>query len=175
MDLNLNHPAPNQPKMAQNPHTTKKGKTIFISVFLLLIALGFTGYFQWQKNNLEADKAVLELSIKNIKKELNGTSEKDSNKMVALVEANKKRIKWMPLMQEVLSFETPSISFENFSIQAENPHQVQVDGSGKNMASVKTLVQRMKSNAKISDPFLHTIQQDSETGKTNFQLTFNLQ
>lgn len=162
--------------MQKQPNQKKSSKISIIAIVLLLISAGITGYFQYQQRSLKPKKALLEKSISNIEKQLNGSSEdQESQEIVALVEKSKKRIKWSTIMSSITNFETPSLSFQSFSSTNEKPYKVEISGKASSIKSIQLLLERLKNDPKVQEQFVHSLQtQKDDNNNLVFTLTFTL-
>ncbi|PID70464.1 hypothetical protein CSB37_02125 [bacterium DOLZORAL124_38_8] len=156
--------------------TPKKSKLSIIAIVLLLVSAGVTGYFQYQQSQLKPQKELLEKSIKNIDDQLNGSSQNQTSQhMVALVDKTKSRIAWSKIMSSITNFETPSLSFQQFSSTNTKPYQVEVSGKAASVESIQLLLKRLQESSKVETPFIHSLQtQKDDNNNLMFTLTFTL-
>ena len=164
----------NQPNTL--PVTKKKISVSFIALGLILLSIGFAVYFQYQVQQAQTKKGILKKSVDTISAELKGDSQnKESQEIFTLVNKDKERVIWSNIMSKISSFETPSISFNNFSASTDLPRKIEITGSASSTRSIQILIGRLKNDKSIQTPFLHSIYSEPETKKTNFTLTFTLE
>ena len=174
---------------APESQKTQTPKGTFSTAILIVIALaiaGYAGFLVWQKFSMDRENEKFLTSIKNTSeqiKRLAGSTDPEKKMQIAQIfeRAKASRVLWSTVVYEVLRLENPDIRFVNFSSNREQ--EISVDGLAKDLESVATLLETLRFNSRIQNPFVSSISEfkprkptdlPSQTDKKfRFQLTFD--
>lgn len=152
----------------------KKSNKNALWALLFCILIGFLVFLFWKKANIGLENKSLQTSIHNIKTQLNEKKGEKSLKSISesqriLIEAQKERINWSDIMQNILVYQTNGIEFENFSISTEK--NISATSTAQNLSQVKQLIKTLSGHEKIIKPFVSSVSEQGD-GTVNFQLSF---
>ena len=157
-----------------------------ILIILALAIAGYAGFLVWQKFSMDRENEKFLTSIKNTSeqiKQLAGSTEPEKKMQIAQIfeRAKASRVLWSTVVYEILRLENPDIRFVSFSSNREQG--ISVDGLAKDLESVATLLETLKFNSRVQNPFVSSISEFkskkstdllSQIGKKiRFQLTFD--
>ena len=159
----------------------KSGLSLFTKVCFLfmLILIGWFVFLFFQNayfigNNKQIEKNIKEKKdiIKKHTGENGDIQTQNLDEFIKKIEKN--RVRWSEQTKEILSYETNDIRFKKFLITPDG--DVSITGISRNIKTITQVLEIIKNNKKIINPFINNISKSTEIGDNSlqFQLSFSL-
>lgn len=148
-----------------------------ILVLLFLASLGGGGYLYLAKIHNADTIATSEKQLKSYQDKLVGyqsaknTQSKQRAQQILEV-ARKHEIPWAQMLEKTLKYEGTNIRFENFAAGKEQ--SVLVNGRAKNLTAVARLIEDLKRDSHMEEPFVRGVSEGRVTVNEPLAFTFTL-
>lgn len=148
-----------------------------------LALLGFTvigtGFLIWQDYQINKENREIISQTEQLDQEIKQLSsikdlEKTKDALVTYRKALDYRIPWSSVVGEIFRQETARTKFSSFSSGREK--KINITGKTTSWEEVAVLLERLKANPRIEEPFIASVSEKREKNNTlvyHFTLTFN--
>ena len=144
------------------------------SLILTAFTIFGTGVLLWQDYKITKTNTGVLSDIASLEKEIKQINNiNDLEKTKSTIETYNKaldhRIPWSGIVGEIFRQETNHTKF--FSFSSDRSKKINITGSSTNWEEVSLLIERLKANPRIENPFISSVSEGEEGN--NFTLTFN--